>query len=276
MILDAPHVRKTGDSTFCPKKLEGKVAIVTGGASGIGKATSRHFANHGPIAVVIADVQDEKGSEVALSIGSHRCTLIKCDVTDELRVQSAVESTVKIYGRVDIMFSNAGIGSMCEQGILDFDLGAYEKLVKSTAKANAQGTAACGKHAPRAMVDGGVKGSIVCTASVMATWVSTNVDYTMSKHAVLGLARSPSRGLSNSGIRVNCVSPAAVATPHLCRMFGASPEEFEKLFEPFVYLEKCGALNGEHVADAVLFLASDGSQFITGQNLVIDGGNRPH
>ncbi|KAF3437722.1 hypothetical protein FNV43_RR20478 [Rhamnella rubrinervis] len=90
-------------------KLHEKVAIVTGGASGLGEVTARHFINHGAHAVVIADVQDKKGQNVATSIGPDRCTYIHCDVTDEDQVKSLVDSTVSLYGQLDIMFSNAGI-----------------------------------------------------------------------------------------------------------------------------------------------------------------------
>lgn len=194
------------DLTPGKKKLDGKVAIVTGGASGIGEVTARHFADHGALAVVIADIQDEKGKNVAASIGLNRCTFIRCDVTDEPQVKSLVESTVQIYGHLDIMFSNAGIFSTCDQDILEFDLWAADRLFAI----NVRGMAAVVKHAARAMVEGGVKGSIVCTASVGATMGNPQfIDYVMSKHAVLGLMRSASIQLGAYGIRVNCVSPSA-------------------------------------------------------------------
>ncbi|KAL6179986.1 hypothetical protein ACLB2K_046656 [Fragaria x ananassa] len=103
-------------------KLHGKVAIVTGAASGIGAFTASHFAHHGARVVVIADVQDAKGQEVAASIGSHRCTYVHCDVTDEDQVKSLVDSTVEHYGQLDVMFSNAGIVSPSLQTVLELDL----------------------------------------------------------------------------------------------------------------------------------------------------------
>lgn len=258
------------EKTPCNKKLEGKVAIITGGASGIGEATAHHFADHGARAVVIADIQDDKGQNVAASIGLDRCTYIHCDVTDEHQVKSLVESTVQIYGHLDIMFSNAGVVSASEQDILDFDLSGYDHLFAI----NVRGMAASVKHAARAMVDGGIKGSIVCTASIVATTGTVkSIDYTMSKHAVLGLVRSASRQLGAYGIRVNCVSPAAVGTPLLCQSMKMKMEEVEAAFEPYMYL-KAGPLRAEHVADAVLFLASGDSAFVTGHNLVVDGGFR--
>ena len=256
-------------TTAFEKKLEGKVAIITGGASGIGEATARLFADHGARAVVIADIQDDLGQSVADSIGLHRCKYVHCDVTDEQQIKATVESTVHSYGQLDIMFSNAGIMSIGPQTILDLDLSAYD----TSLAVNARGMAACVKHAARAMVEGGVKGSIVCTGSVAASMGSDKfVDYTMSKHAVLGLVRSASKQLGAYGVRVNCLSPAAIATPLLCGAVGMTVEEAEKFFGQYTALKGRGALTVRHVADAVLFLASGDSEFMTGHNLAIDGG----
>ncbi|XP_016461902.2 short-chain dehydrogenase reductase 3b-like [Nicotiana tabacum] len=255
------------------KKLHGKIAIITGGASGIGEATSRLFAQHGA-KVVIADIQEEKGRSVAESIGSNHCIFIKCDVTDEQQIQSLVQSTVEIHGRVDIMFSNAGIASTNdhEQDILGFNLDALDNLFAI----NVRGSVACVKHAAKAMVEGGVKGKIICTGSVTATMgVTKQIDYAMSKHAILGLVKSASKGLGKYGIRVNCVSPAAVATPLLEKSMKMSVEEIEKLFDSFNCLKTGAAIKASNVADAVLFLASDDSLFVTGHNLVVDGGFHP-
>lgn len=253
-------------------KIQGKVAIITGAASGIGEATARLFAKHGARVVVIADIQDELGRGVAESIGLHRCRFVHCDVTDEEQIKALVESTVQIFGRLDIMFSNAGMMSVGDQTILDLDLSAYDTLFA----VNVRGMAASVKHAARAMVDGGVKGSIVCCASVAATvGYRLFTDYIMSKHAVLGLVRSASKQLGAYGIRVNCVSPGPVATPLLCGKFEMGKEQVEKLYEEDTDLKGKGHLKARHVADAVLFLASDESEFITGHNLSVDGGIRP-
>lgn len=263
------------------KKLESKVAIVTGGASGIGEAAARSFAEHGARAVVIADVQDEKGQQVAESISLHcDCTFTKCDVTDEEQVKNLVDSTVEKYGRLDIMFSNAGITSKSKQDVLDFDFSEYESLFA----VNVRGMIACVKHAGRAMAaaaeadgGGGVKeSSIICAGSVVAeNGAAYPIDYVMSKHAVLGLVRCASKGLGKYGIRVNCVSPAAVATPMACRALQMNAEEVEKHFEMFSTLKEVGALKVKNVADTVVFLASEESKFITGQNLMVHAGYNP-
>ncbi|KAK3440101.1 hypothetical protein EUGRSUZ_B00413 [Eucalyptus grandis] len=248
------------------KKLEGKVAIVTGGASGIGEETARCFSSHGA-KVVIADIQDEKGRALVESIGSPCCTYIRCDVADEQQVISLVQSTLQLYGKLDIMFSNAGVINSVKQDILDFDISAFERLFAI----NVKGMASCVKHSARAMVDKDIKGSIICTASVAATIGSDEfIDYTMSKHAVLGLVRSASKQLGALGIRVNCVSPGGIATPLVCNNLGKSKEEIERIFESSSSLK--GVLKAKHVADAVVFLASEDSEFVNGHNLVVDGG----
>ncbi|XP_059643129.1 (+)-cis,trans-nepetalactol synthase NEPS1-like [Cornus florida] len=249
------------------KKLEGKVAIITGGASGIGEETARVFADHGARAVVIADIQDEQGHRVAESIGPN-CSYVHCDVADEDQVKDMVESTVQIHGQLDIMFSNAGIGSDSDQTLLDLDFSEFDRIFA----VNVRGMAACVKQAARVMVERRVRGCIVCTASVSGSKGGKKwTDYCMSKHAVIGLVRSASRQLGEHGIRVNSVSPFFVATPMNCKKLEKEVEEAEKIFEPFMNLKGI-LLKVKHVADAVLFLASDDSAFISGHDLVVDGG----
>lgn len=252
--------------TEISKKLEGKVAIITGGAGGIGEATARQFINHSARAVIIADVQDQKGQQLAKSIHPDRCIYAHCDVSDEEQIKSLIETTVETYGQLDIMFSNAGL--ICaDQTILDLDFSKFDNIFS----VNVRGMAACVKHAARAMVEKNVKGSIICTASAVGR-VGTEqfTDYTMSKHAVVGLMRCASKQLGACGIRVNSVSPWVVGTPMLSGLLGVGSEEVEKTFEKSYYLD--GVLKAKHVADAVSFLASDESEFVTGHDLVVDGG----
>ncbi|KAE9467290.1 hypothetical protein C3L33_00799, partial [Rhododendron williamsianum] len=259
MTDTSPTTIPTHDST---KKLQGKVAIITGGASGIGEATAHLFADHGARAVVVADIQDDKGRLVAEAIGANRCSYVHCDVTDENQVQATVDWTVKTFGQLDIMFSNAGIV------ILDLDFSQFDRLFAI----NVRGMAACVKHAARAMVEQRVRGSIICTASVVGSrGANRRTDYTMSKHAVVGLVRAASRQLGEHGIRVNSVSPFAVATPLMQEAYRKEGEEIEKFFEALTPLKGI-VLRVNHVADAALFLASDESAFVSGHDLVIDGG----
>lgn len=254
-------------------RLTGKVAIVTGGASGIGEATVRVFAENGARMVVIADIQDELGNGVAASIGSDRCSYVHCDVTDEDQVENLVRSTVNAYGQVDIMLSNAGIASSSKQSVHELDMSQLDTLFA----VNVRGMAACVKHAARAMMERRVKGSIVCTASVAGSHGGLRgTDYSMSKHAVLGLMRSASVQLAEHGIRVNSVSPNGLATPLTCKWLGMSEEEVQEVYSKYARLQGV-VLTPKHVADAVLFLVSDDSAFVTGLDLRVDGGLiRPH
>ena len=152
--------------------------------------------------------------------------------------------------------------------ILDLDFSRFDRLFA----VNVRGMAACVKHAARAMVGGRVRGSIVCTASVAASrGVRVWADYTMSKHAVVGLVRAAGQQLGVYGIRVNSVSPYAVATQMIRDEIGKESEEIERLAADVMPL-KGMALKAEHIADAVVFLASDDSAIVSGHDLVVDGG----
>ncbi|KAK8936360.1 Short-chain dehydrogenase reductase 3b [Platanthera zijinensis] len=248
-------------------RLDGKVAIITGGASGIGEATVRLFSSHGA-AVIIADIQDSLGLSVATSISPPgRCNYVHCDVRDELQVAAAVKYTVQTYGRLDIMFSNAGVmGSLT--GILDLDMNVLDDLMA----VNVRGTAAAIKQAGRAMTAAGIRGSIICTGSVAAVRGGfAPAAYSAAKHAILGLAKAAAGELGEKGVRVNCVSPFAVATPLSCGDGTITAEEIEGFASSAAAL-KGPVLRSGDIAAAVLFLASDESAFVSGHNLLVDGG----
>ncbi|KAL5080611.1 hypothetical protein RYX36_009032 [Vicia faba] len=255
-------------STNTNLRLSGKVAIVTGGASGIGETTARVFANEDTRVVVIADIQDELGEQVAASIGNQRCIYVHCDVTDEDQVQNLIQSTVNTYGQIDIMFSNAGIINSSDQTVVELDMSKLDRLFA----VNVGGMALCVKHAARAMVEQRVRGSIVCTGSAGGSHGgSRSTDYIMSKHAVLGLMRAASVQLATHGIRVNSVSPNGLATPLTCKLLGMSQENAQEAYKNLARLEGV-VLTPKHVADAVLFLVSNEAEFITGLDLRVDGG----
>ncbi|XP_042008871.1 (-)-isopiperitenol/(-)-carveol dehydrogenase, mitochondrial-like [Salvia splendens] len=249
------------------KKLQGKVAIVTGGASGLGETTARALADHGARAVVIADIQPEKGLAVAESIGLERCSYVQCDVTDEEQVEAMIGWTATTYGGLDVMFSNAGTATRLPQTILDLDMTEYDRVMR----VNARSMAVCVKHAARKMVELRTRGAIVCMGSLAAVMAMVNsTDYMMSKCPTLGLMECASLQLGKHGIRVNSVSPGLVYTP-LAEEKGYALEDMEKFIGPYKSL-KGATLTAEHVADAVAFLASDEAALVTGVNLVVDGG----
>lgn len=165
------------------------------------------------------------------------------------------------------MFSNAGIVSPTNQTLMELDVSQAHHVFE----VNVLGMAVCVKHAARAMVEGQVRGSIVCMASVAGSYGGlTMTDYTMSKHAIIGLMRSSSVQLAKYGIRVNCVSPNGLATPLTMKMLDAGSETVELVYEDYSRL-KGVVLNTKHVADAVLFLVSNDSDFVTGLDLRVDG-----
>ncbi|XP_059664293.1 short-chain dehydrogenase reductase 3b-like [Cornus florida] len=247
-------------------RLEGKVAIITGAASGIGEATAKLFAENGAF-VVIADIQDKLGLQVVASIGPEKATYKHCDMRDEKQVEEAVEYTIHKYGTLDIILSNAGImGPLVS--ILDMDMEGFD----NTIAINLRGSALAIKYAAQAMVAKNIRGSIICTGSMAATLGGCGpYAYTASKHAVIGLVRSAASELGKHGIRVNCVSPFGVATAMACGVKNGEPCGIEAATSAMSSLKGI-VLKVKHVAEAILFLASDESLYVTGHNLAVDGG----
>ncbi|MCD7459859.1 hypothetical protein HAX54_042130 [Datura stramonium] len=250
------------------KRLEGKVAIVTGGASGIGEAATRLFIKHGA-KVVIADIQDDLGLSIVKEIGEHEVvSYVHCDVKVEKDVENAVDMAVSKYGKLDIMFSNAGIPEALSSSILKIDYEIFKKIFD----VNVFGALMCAKHAARVMIPAR-KGSIIFTSSIASVTCGGGAHtYWASKHAVAGLAKNLGVELGQHGIRVNCVSPFLVPTQMLSKGLGMKEKEKMDEFVCEIANLKGTISDVEDVVQATLYLASDESKYISGMNIVIDGG----
>lgn len=252
-------------------RLEGKVALVTGGAAGIGEAIVRLFREHGA-KVCIADVNDAAGQQLRDSLGGD-VMFVHCDVTVEEEVSRAVDAAAERFGALDIMVNNAGITGDKVTDIRHVDAAEVRRVFDI----NVHGVFLGMKHAARAMIPR-KKGSIVSLASVASVIGGMGPHgYTASKHAVLGLTKSVAAELGRHGVRVNCVSPYAVPTtlsmPHLPQ--GERADDALRDFLAFVGGE--ANLKGvdampKDVAEAVLYLASDEARYVSALNLVVDGG----
>ncbi|XP_074577400.1 momilactone A synthase-like [Curcuma longa] len=253
------------------RRLEGKVAVITGGASGIGEVTVKLFVRHSA-RVIIADLQDEKGKALCAGLGSDDvASYVHCNVRLESDVKRAVDTAISLHGKLDIMFNNAGIVDSFGSSILGEDdtTAVFERVMGVNVLGALLGT----KHAGRAMVAAGQGGSIIITASLASVVGMLGLPvYSCSKHAVVGLAQSAAAELGKHGVRVNCVSPGFVATPLAVAHLQASEEKVEALGEVISAL-KGVMLKAEDIAEAALFLASDKSRFVSGHNLMVDGAS---
>ena len=252
-------------------RLDGKVVVITGGASGMGAATARRFVAEGA-KVVIGDLQVEKGEAIAQELGA-AATFIRTDVGVEADVKAMIDLAVDAHGRLDCIFNNAGFGGVA--GPIDqTDMGApYASTVACLLTGPILGM----KHAAPIMKEQG-GGSIVSTASIAGLRGSSGAPvYSALKAGVMGLTRAVAVELAPHHIRVNAICPGVIVTPIF--LFGQQPKagsnvSVEEALRPgFRNLQPIPrAGEGFDIANMALFLASDESAFVTGQAFVVDGG----
>ncbi|MEL6309098.1 MAG: glucose 1-dehydrogenase [Chloroflexota bacterium] len=244
-------------------KLEGKVAIVTGGASGIGRACAELWAKEGAT-VVVADVNEEDGQAVAEAING---MFVKTDVSVAEEVEALVNAAVEAYGKLDIMFNNAGIDGK-QAPIADSSLENYHNVMKI----NMDGVFYGMKYALLQMREQG-SGTILNTSSTAGLVGFPNIaPYSASKSGINNLMRAAVAAHAAEGIRVNAIAPSVVDTP-LVQNFIEESEDPEATREQFANLNPYpGIVSMESVAATALFLVSDDSEFINGVCIPIDGG----
>jgi 2-keto-3-deoxy-L-fuconate dehydrogenase len=251
------------------ERLAGRVALITGAASGIGLATAERFAQEGA-KVVLADIQVEAAEEAAtrLRAQDYQTLAIAMDVAQAEHVRAGVDTAVEEFGRLDILFANAGIGS--SGAITD----ATEDDWDTVMGVNAKGVFLCCREAIRRMLSQNPPGgSIVINGSISGlAGISGQSVYAPSKGAVLQMTRQLAVEYAARGIRVNCVCPGTVDTPVLRRGMAESgdPEGFLAMLLAGHPMGRIG--RAEEIAAAVAFLASDDASFVTGALLAVDGG----
>ena len=243
-------------------RVAGRIAVVTGGCSGIGLASVRRLAGEGAT-VVIGDVDEARGPDVADEVGG---LFRRTDVTSEDDVRGLFASTRETYGSVDVAFNNAGISPPDDDSILTTELDAWRRVQE----VNLTSIYLCCRAALPYMIEQG-RGSIINTASFVAVMgaATSQISYSASKGGVLSLSRELGVQFARQGIRVNALCPGPVNTPMLTELFASDPERAARRL---VHIPLGRFAEAEEIANAVLFLASDESSFVTASTFLVDGG----
>jgi NAD(P)-dependent dehydrogenase (short-subunit alcohol dehydrogenase family) len=251
-------------------KLEGKVAVITGAADGIGEASARLFIEEGA-RVVMADIDDERGRAIAKELGK-KAVYTHADVTCEADIKAAIDLAVRDFGRLDCLYNNAG-GAGIFAPIQDIPVEAFDKTIALLLRAAFIGI----KYAAPVMKPQG-SGSIISTASTSGFRTGdSDHSYAAAKAGIIQLTRMAAMELGESNIRVNCISPGYVVTGAFQKAAGLSRETYAKRLDAvkahFATLQSIRRPGmPEDIARAALWLASDDSAFVNGANLVVDGG----
>ena len=248
-------------------RLEGKVALITGGASGMGKVASQLFADEGA-KVVLTDVSDVAGEATATEVTASggEALYVHADVSKESDAKAMVDATIERFGRLDVLYNNAGI-MPGEDGSVHLTT---EEVWDKVLAVNVKGVAFGCKYGIPAMLQTGGGGSIINVASFVA-WMgaaTSQTAYTSSKGAVLAMTREVAVEYARKGIRCNALCPGPIETPLLMQLLS----DEQKKQRRFVHIPMGRLGQAEELAKAALFLASDDSSFMTGASLIVDGG----
>jgi NAD(P)-dependent dehydrogenase (short-subunit alcohol dehydrogenase family) len=245
-------------------RLEGKVAVITGGASGMGRATVLRFLSEGA-RVVAADLNEANGKVLLDEADAgDRLRFVRADVSSEADIEAGVADAVDHFGRLDVMFNNAGVGGAFGP-VTELHADDWDWTFAVLCRGVFLGT----KHAARAMQAAGLEGSIINTASVAGLSGGAGpLAYSAAKGAVINFTKAVSVELAPTHIRVNAICPGGIATPLVA--MGRSMDEIEASLATIQPWPEAG--QGAHIAGAALFLATDDSRFVTGAALVVDGG----
>lgn len=246
--------------------LRDKVVIVTGGGSGIGKATAMHFAHHGA-QVVVCDINKEAAEEVVDEIKGNKGKglALKTNVTQYKEVQQLIKRTVKEFGQLDVMVNNAGVGP---KYLLKTDRHTLEDWDNVIA-VNQTGVFYSMKIALQYMLEQG-HGNIVNVASLAGLKASlNNLSYSASKFAVVGMTKSAALEYAKKNIRINAVCPGYTESPLLDKLLSAR-EDMDAMLKSIIPMKRYG--HADEIAEAIVWLASDNTKFITGQTITLDGG----
>jgi NAD(P)-dependent dehydrogenase (short-subunit alcohol dehydrogenase family) len=249
------------------ERYTGRVAVITGGAGGIGLATARRLAAEGA-RVVVADVDDQAGTRAAAEVDG---LFVHTDVTDQAQVEALFQAAVDTYGSLDVAFNNAGISPPDDDSILDTGIEAWRRVQEVNLTSVYLCCKAAIPHMLRQYEEEGRKGSIINTASFVALLgaATSQISYTASKGAVLAMSRELGVQFARQGIRVNALCPGPVDTPLLRELFAKDPERAARRL---VHIPLGRFAEPEEIAAAVAFLGSDDASFVTASSFVIDGG----